>query len=84
MGNCNGGPQLSFFAGRSNDSQPSPPNLVPLPSDSADSILARFNDAGFAPVEVVWLLVSHTVGSQKTVDSVSILWLACCVFNVHG
>nr|QOW95911.1 manganese peroxidase GbMnP_U6011 [Ganoderma boninense] len=69
VSNCNGGPQLSFYAGRSNDSQPSPPNLVPLPSDSADSILARFSDAGFDAVEVVWLLVSHTVGSQNTVDS---------------
>ncbi|KAI1791353.1 manganese peroxidase [Ganoderma leucocontextum] len=49
--NCNGGPQISFFAGRSNDSQPAPPNLVPLPT-----------------VEVVWLLVSHTVGTQSKVD----------------
>lgn len=75
VANCNGGPQLSFFAGRSNDSQPAPANLVPLPSDTVDSILSRFSDAGFAPVEVVWLLISHTVGSQNTVDPVSILRL---------
>nr|QOW95910.1 manganese peroxidase GbMnP_U87 [Ganoderma boninense] len=66
--NCNGGPQISFYTGRSNDSQPAPPNLVPLPSDSADSILARFSDAGLDAVEVVWLLVSHTIGTQHTVD----------------
>nr|QOW95912.1 manganese peroxidase GbMnP_U35959 [Ganoderma boninense] len=66
--NCNGGPQVSFYAGRSNDSQAAPDNLIPLPSDSADSILSRFSDAGFDAVEVVWLLVSHTVGSQNTVD----------------
>nr|ACA48488.1 manganese peroxidase [Ganoderma lucidum]ACD44889.1 manganase peroxidase [Ganoderma lucidum] len=66
--NCNGGPQLSFFAGRSNDSQPSPPNLISTPADSADAILSRFSDAGFAAVEVVWLLVSHTVGAQHAVD----------------
>ena len=72
VGNCNGGPQLSFFARRSNDSQPSPPNLVPLPSDLADSILTCFSNAGFVTVEVVWLLISHTVGSQNTVDPVSV------------
>ena len=71
VANCNGGPQLSFYAGRSNDSQAAPDNLVPLPSDTADTILARFSDAGFDAVEVVWLLVSHTVGSQNTVDPVS-------------
>ena len=72
VANCNGGPQLSFYAGRSNDSQAAPDNLVPLPSDTADTILARFSDAGFDAVEVVWLLVSHTVGSQNTVDPVSV------------
>ncbi|KAI1791340.1 manganese peroxidase [Ganoderma leucocontextum] len=68
VANCNGGPQLSFFAGRSNDSQPAPPTLGLLPSDSVDHILARFSDAGFSAAEVVQLLISHTVGAQDKVD----------------
>lgn len=71
MANCNGGPQIGFFAGRSNDSQPAPDKLVPLPSDSVTDILARVADAGFAPVELVWMLISHTVAAQDKVDDVS-------------
>ncbi|OJT05068.1 Versatile peroxidase VPL1 [Trametes pubescens] len=68
VANCNGGPQIGFFAGRSNDSQPAPDKLVPLPSDSVTDILARVADAGFAPVELVWMLISHTVAAQDKVD----------------
>ncbi|CDO77628.1 Class II peroxidase [Trametes cinnabarina] len=67
--NCNGGPQVQFFAGRSNDSQPAPDGLVPLPTDSVTDILNRVGDAGFSAIELVWLLVSHTVAAQDTVDS---------------
>ncbi|KAH9942326.1 heme peroxidase [Epithele typhae] len=68
--NCGGGPRLQFLAGRSNDSQVSPPDLVPLPEDSVDKILARMGDAGFSPEEVVDLLASHTVAAQdKPFDS---------------
>ncbi|KAL7281055.1 hypothetical protein ACG7TL_004357 [Trametes sanguinea] len=67
--NCNGGPQIQFFAGRSNDSQPAPDGLVPLPTDSVTDILNRVGDAGFSAVELVWMLVSHTVAAQDTVDS---------------
>ncbi|KAI0768821.1 manganese-repressed peroxidase [Trametes elegans] len=66
--NCNGGPQVQFFAGRSNDSQPAPSGLVPAPTDSVTDILSRMSDAGFASVELVWLLVSHTVAAQDKVD----------------
>ncbi|KAI0630541.1 heme peroxidase [Trametes polyzona] len=67
--NCNGGPQIPFFAGRSNDSQPAPDGLVPLPTDSVTKILDRVSDAGgFVAVELVWLLISHTVASQHTID----------------
>ncbi|TBU55612.1 manganese-repressed peroxidase [Dichomitus squalens] len=68
VSNCNGGPQISFFAGRSNDSQPAPHGLVPLPSDDVTTILNRVGDAGFSTVELVWLLISHTVGAQDKVD----------------
>ncbi|KAI0328375.1 manganese-repressed peroxidase [Cubamyces sp. BRFM 1775] len=68
VANCNGGPQVQFFAGRSNDSQPAPPGLVPQPTDSVTDILNRVGDAGFSAVELVWMLVSHTVAAQETVD----------------
>ena len=71
VANCNGGPQVQFFAGRSNDSQAAPPGLVPQPTDSVTDILNRVGDAGFSTVELVWMLVSHTLAAQETVDPVS-------------
>ncbi|KAI0705026.1 manganese peroxidase 1 [Cerioporus squamosus] len=68
VSNCAGGPRLQFLAGRSNVTQPSPDLLVPEPSDSTDTILARMGDAGFSPSEVVDLLISHTVAAQDHVD----------------
>ncbi|KAI8994064.1 manganese-repressed peroxidase [Trametes punicea] len=68
VANCNGGPQIQFFAGRSNDSQAAPDGLVPLPTDSVTDILNRVGDAGVSAVELVWMLVSHTVAAQDKVD----------------
>ena len=68
VSNCIGGARLQFLAGRSNDSTASP-DLVPHPSDSVDSILARMGDAGFSPAEVVDLLASHSVAAQDHVDT---------------
>ena len=68
VANCQGGPQLQFMAGRSNDSQPAPAGLVPAPEDSIDDILARMADAGFSANEVVDLLASHSVAAQDHVD----------------
>lgn len=62
--NCAGGPRLSFMAGRSNFSLPSPDLLVPEPSDDVTTILARMGDAGFTPSQIVDLLISHTVAAQ--------------------
>ncbi|KAI0812394.1 heme peroxidase [Irpex lacteus] len=67
--NCLGGPRLQFLAGRPNNSQPSPDGLVPEPTDSADKIFARMQDAGFSPVELVHLLAAHTVAAQYEVDT---------------
>ena len=36
--------------------------------DSADKILARMADAGFDPIETVWLLSSHTIAAADLVD----------------
>ncbi|KAI0356847.1 versatile peroxidase VPS1 [Trametes cingulata] len=68
VSNCNGGPRLQFLAGRSNISQVSPPDLIPLPEDPVDKIFARMGDAGFTPDEVVDLLASHTVAAQDQID----------------
>ncbi|KAJ7307634.1 manganese peroxidase 1 [Mycena albidolilacea] len=68
VSNCPGSPRLEFLAGRANTSQPAPSGLVPEPFDSADKIIARFADAGFAPNEIVDLLASHTVAAQDHVD----------------
>ncbi|KAJ7666360.1 manganese peroxidase isozyme precursor [Mycena rosella] len=68
VSNCPGAPRLEFLAGRSNDSQASPDRLVPEPFDSADTIIARFADAGFSANEIVDLLASHTVAAQDRVD----------------
>ena len=68
VSNCGGGPRLQFLAGRSNHSAPSPDGLIPLPQDTADSILARMGDAGFSPSQIVDLLISHTVAAQDKID----------------
>ncbi|KAH9940435.1 manganese peroxidase [Epithele typhae] len=68
VGNCKGAPQLLFFAGRKNESQPAPPGLVPQATDSVDAILNRVGDIGFSALELVWMLVSHTIGAQHMVD----------------
>lgn len=71
VSNCAGGPRLQFLAGRSNHSQVSPPDLVPLPEDPVDKIFARMADAGFSPNELVDLLASHTVAAQDQINPVS-------------
>lgn len=68
VSNCAGAPRLEFLAGRSNFSLPSPDLLVPEPSDSVDTIIARMGDAGFSPNEIVDLLASHTIAAQDHVD----------------
>ncbi|OBZ67236.1 Versatile peroxidase VPL1 [Grifola frondosa] len=54
--NCNGGPQIAFFAGRPKATQ-------------APRTFSRMADAGFSAVELVWLLVSHTVAAQERIDT---------------
>ncbi|TFK33106.1 manganese peroxidase isozyme precursor [Crucibulum laeve] len=68
VSNCIGAPRLEFMAGRLNFSLPSPDLLVPEPSDSVDSIIARMGDAGFNPAEIVDLLASHTIAAQDNID----------------
>lgn len=69
VGNCPGGPQLEFLAGRKNATAPGPDGLIPEPQDSVDKILARFKDGGnFSPEEVVALLASHSIARADHVD----------------
>ncbi|KAI1788396.1 manganese peroxidase [Ganoderma leucocontextum] len=68
VANCPGAPQLDVFLGRADATQPAPDGLIPEPFDSADKILARMADAGFDPIETVWLLSSHTIAAADLVD----------------
>lgn len=66
---CPGAPRLQFLTGRKDATQIPPDGLVPLPSDTVTSILARFQDAaGITSDEVVALLASHTVARSDHVD----------------
>ncbi|KAF5378509.1 hypothetical protein D9615_007179 [Tricholomella constricta] len=68
VANCPGAPRLEFLAGRSNFSLPAPDTLVPDPSQSVDVLLARMDDAGLSPTDLVDLLASHSISAQDHVD----------------
>ncbi|OSX59886.1 hypothetical protein POSPLADRAFT_1149890, partial [Postia placenta MAD-698-R-SB12] len=68
LSNCPGSPRLAFYAGRPQAIAPSPPGLIPSPTDSVKDILARMSDAGFTPDDTVALLAAHSVAVQNTVD----------------
>lgn len=66
---CPGAPRINFLAGRPNAKAPAPLGLIPEPTDSVATILARFNDAaGFTSDEVVALLASHSIARADHVD----------------
>ncbi|EJD05363.1 manganese peroxidase 1 [Fomitiporia mediterranea MF3/22] len=64
--NCPGAPKLQFLAGRANATAPASDGTVPLPQDSADSILSRMADAGISNLEVIHLLASHSIARSDT------------------
>ncbi|KAJ7314261.1 putative peroxidase [Mycena albidolilacea] len=66
--NCPGGPRISFMAGRPNATHAAADGLVPNPFDSANTILARIQDAGLTPEELVNLLASHSIAVQEHID----------------
>ncbi|OCH91249.1 heme peroxidase [Obba rivulosa] len=49
---------------------PSPPDLVPSPSDPVEKILARMADAGFTSEDMAALLAVHSVGKQRTLNPI--------------
>ncbi|KAK7449333.1 fungal class II heme-containing peroxidase [Stygiomarasmius scandens] len=65
---CPGAPRVKFVMGRPQPVAASPPDLVPEPFDTVDTILARFGEVGFSPDEVIALLSSHSVAGADTVD----------------
>jgi len=65
VSNCIGGPKLGFFLGRPPPVGPAADLTVPEPFDNVTSILARFQDAGFSPPEVVALLASHSIAAAN-------------------
>ncbi|KAJ6496239.1 versatile peroxidase VPS1 [Mycena sanguinolenta] len=66
--NCVNGPRIPFMAGRPAAIQPSPDGLVPAPFDSVDKILARIEDAGLTPQDLIELMASHSIAGQEQVD----------------
>lgn len=58
------------MAGRPNATKAAVDGLVPEPFDSANTILARIQDAGLTPEELVNLLASHSIAVQEHVDPV--------------
>ncbi|KAL5532323.1 GP1_5 [Sanghuangporus sanghuang] len=66
ISNCPGTPRVQFFTGRPNPVAPAPDGLVNQPTDDADTIIARFADAGFSPDELVSLLASHSIAGADT------------------
>ncbi|KAH8806851.1 heme peroxidase [Flagelloscypha sp. PMI_526] len=69
VGNCVGGPKVPFWAGRPNATMWAPSHgLLPDAGDTVTNILARMDDAGFTPSDLVTLLASHSIGMQEEQD----------------
>ncbi|KAF7341320.1 Peroxidase [Mycena venus] len=66
--NCLFGPRIAFMAGRPSATQAAPDGLVPAPFDNVTTILARVEDAGLTPEEIIDLLASHSIAFQEHVD----------------
>ena len=64
--NCPGAPRLEFLAGRPNATFPADDGTVPEPQSDVDTILARMEDGGFTPAELIHLLASHTIARSDT------------------
>ena len=67
--NCPGAPRLEFYAGRPNATIPASDGSIPSPGGTPDAILARVQDVGISPAELVHLLASHSVAYADHVDT---------------
>ncbi|KIJ54718.1 class II peroxidase [Sphaerobolus stellatus SS14] len=68
--NCPGAPRLQVLIGHPNATALTPQGLIPEPTDSVTTILARFTAAGnITASELVALLASHSTGRSDHVDA---------------
>lgn len=81
--NCLFGPRIAFMAGRPAATQAAPAGLIPAPFDNVTTMLARVGDAGLTPEELIDLLASHSIASQKIIDEVSFQIESQCRSNIH-
>ncbi|KAF7312613.1 Peroxidase [Mycena indigotica] len=65
---CPGGPRIDAWVGRPLPANKAPNGLLPSPNDSVDSLLGRFADMGFAPVDLIALIGAHGTARQRFVD----------------
>lgn len=68
--NCPGGPAINTYIGRLDPPEgfEAPDGLLPSPTDSADSLIARFADLGFLPSDLSALVGAHSTAKQRFVE----------------
>jgi len=66
---CPLGPRVRFFAGRKDSSTPAPDGLLPGVNDSADKLVALFQDKTISPHQLAALLGAHTTSEQFFVNT---------------
>jgi hypothetical protein len=66
---CPLGPRVRFFAGRKDSTQLPPEGLLPGVSQSADALIALFNDKTIPPHQLAALVGAHSTSKQFFVDA---------------
>jgi hypothetical protein len=66
---CPLGPRIRFFAGRKDSSIPAPDGLLPGVNQSADDLIALFNDKTIPPHQLAALLGAHSTSEQFFVNT---------------
>jgi hypothetical protein len=66
---CPLGPRIRFFAGRKDSSKPAPDGLLPGVNDSADKLIALFQDKTIPPHQLAALVGAHSTSQQFFVDT---------------
>jgi Peroxidase len=66
---CPLGPRIKAYVGRKDSSKPSPTGLLPDVNDSADSLIALFNDKTITPHMLTALVGAHSTSKQFVTDT---------------
>ncbi|KAF2500188.1 heme peroxidase [Lophium mytilinum] len=66
---CPLGPRIRVFVGRKDSSTPAPTGLLPGVNDSADKLVALFQDKTIPPHDLAALVGAHTTSRQYFVDT---------------